>query len=135
MAASTPAIERYVGDDWTIGPVSLTAGAAAMDLTGATVTADVYAAFQASPVVTLAEGAGVTVAADRTTGVLTDLWVQRAVTAAVPSRGQPSAVPPSFAGPVQYPTRIDIVVTDSRGRRNTVLIIPVVPLDPRIDLP
>lgn len=128
-------IERYVGDDWTVGPIALTAGGAPFDATGAVVSAEVYAAYQAAPVATLVEGAGVTMAADRTTGVISELWVSRDVTSAIPAQSR--AVGPAGGGrPASgYPTRIGIVVTDSLGRRRTWLIVPVLPLDRRTDLP
>lgn len=126
MALPANLIERYVGDDWTVAPIALTARAAAFDATGSRVSAEVYVAYQAAPALVLTEGAGLTVAADRTTGVVTDLWVPKSLTSTVPAQDRRAT---------NYPTRIDIVVTDSRGRSRTWLIIPVLPLDPRSDLP
>jgi hypothetical protein len=126
MATPPNLIERYVGDDWTVAPIALTAGGAPFDATGSVVSAQVYVAYQAAPVLVLIEGDGLTMAADRTTAVVTDLWVPKAVT---------STVPPQDRRVTTYLTRIDIVVTDSRGRSRTWLIIPVLPLDRRSDLP
>ena len=131
MAAFTPVVERYVGDDWTLGPIALTAGGVAMDLTGSTVLAEVYARDVLAPVAVLAEVpvpgvGGLTAAADRTSGLLTELWVAAIVTAAIKPQDRREA---------RYPTRIDILVRDSRGRTRTVLIVLMRPLDRRSDAP
>lgn len=126
MAAPANLVTRYVGDDWVLGPITLTSASNPFDATGAQISAEVYAAFQLAPAVVLTEGSGVTVAADRTTGVIAELWVPKVVTANIAAQDRRATT---------YPTRIDVVVTDSLGRSRVWLIIPMLPLDRRSDLP
>ena len=131
MASFSAVLDRDVGDDWTVSGITLTDGGQPANLVGATVTALFYARDQIVPVATLTEApvpgtGGLTVAADRTTGVLTEAWVAAAVT---------SAVLPQDRRDLIFPTRLAIVVTDSRGRARTFLIIPFRPLDRRSEVP
>ena len=132
MTAAPPnVIERYIGDDWTIGPIVLTDAGAAANLTGSTVTAILYAREQIGPVATLTETAvpgvgGLLVASDRTTGVVTEAWMDRAITAAIKPQDRRDA---------SFPTRLAIVVADSRGRERTWLMVLFRPLDRRSDVP
>lgn len=126
MPAPANLVTRYVGDDWTLGPIALTAGGAPLDMTGSVISAEVWANSIGPAAAVLTEGAGLTVAVDRTTGVITDLWVAKAVTANIDAQDRRATT---------YPTRIDIVVTDSRGRSRVWMIIPMLPLNRRSDLP
>lgn len=116
MADPANLVRRVAGDDWTVAPIRLTAGDVAFDLTGCNVWAEVYARDAPLPVAVLAEGAGLTVAADRTTGTVTDLWVAKAIT---------GPIKPDDPRDATYPTRIVVSVTDSRGRTREWLTIPV----------
>ena len=126
MAHAPPnIIERYVGDDWTVGPITLTAAGLPIDLTGATVSGLFYAREHLAPVAVLTETetpdvGGFIVAADRTTGVLTEAWVAAALTATVKPQDRRDAV---------YPTLLAILVKDSRGRERTYLKIFIRALD------
>lgn len=125
MASFSPVLDREVGDDWTVSGITLTDGGQPANLVGATVTALFYARDQIAAVATLTEAlvpgvGGLTVAADRTTGVLTEAWISALVT---------SDVKPQDRRETRFPTRLAILVTDSRGRERTFLIIPFRPLD------
>lgn len=131
MASFSAVIDVDVGDDWTVSSITLTVGDGPADLTGAQVTALLYARDQLVPVATLTETlvpgvGGLTVAADRTTGVLTEAWIAALVTSSIKAQDRRD---------LTFPTRLAILVTDSRGREVTFLIIPFRPLDRGSELP
>ena len=130
MASFSAVLDREVGDDWTVSGIALTVAGQPADLVGATVTALFYAREHLAPVAVLTETpvlgvGGLTVAADRTTGVIAEAWVASATTA---------AVKPQDRLDTTFPTRLAIVVTDSRGRARTFLIVPFRALDRRSEV-
>ena len=131
MASFSAVLDREVGDDWTVSGITLTDAGQPANLDGATVTALFYARDILAPVATLTEAlvagvGGLTVAADRTTGVITEAWIAQALTV---------AVKPQNRCDTQFPTRLAIVVMDSKQRERTFLIIPFRPLDRRSEVP
>ena len=131
MASFSAVLDREVGDDWTVSGITLTDGGQPANLVDATVTALFYARDVLAPVATLTETpvqgvGGLTVAADRTTGVLTEAWIAQAITATVKAQDRRDTC---------FPTRLAIVVTDSRERDRTFLIIPFRALDRRSEVP
>ncbi len=122
-------MDRYVGDDWVVGPITLSLRYARFDLTGATVTALVYVTDTLAPVATLteiaSENGGIKVATDRITGTLTEVWVSRSITAGIKPQDRRST---------QFPTRVCILVEDSSGRLHTGYTILFRPLDRRMTL-
>lgn len=131
MATQAP-LERYVGgdDDWTFGPITLSKSGVPMDLTGASVVAKFYKATSSDLLnfvaKTLTIGSGVTMADDLTTGTITQIKVTKDVLA---------DVWPQQRGDVTFPTRVKVIITDSAANSRTYVLILILPLDPRTDVP
>ena len=125
-AAEVGALLRYVGDDWLVGPLTLSHNGVPVDLTGSTVTALFYQSGAVAPVAILTETAGITMPLVRTTGVITQIKLPKTVTATVPVQDRTATT---------WPTRLQVEVTDSNGNTRTYALVLFLPLDPRSDVP
>jgi hypothetical protein len=106
-------VTKVRGDDWSFPFTWRVKGGAGVDLTGYTVGADFYRAYNATPV-EMVEGSGVTVL-DREAGKF-EVTVASEVTASVtPQRSQT----PEIA------TRLHVYVVTPGGNRETLGVIPV----------